>query len=478
MSRPLELAPASRRLGELVAAACPGVPGAGVVVALSGGPDSVALLCVAADFAQRTGAPLAAAHLNHGLRPGDADRDEAFCVDLCARLGVELVVGRADPRAAARERGLGPEEAARHLRRRFLLDVLAARPLPGCVATGHHLDDQAETVLMRLLRGSGPEGLRGILAVSGPFIHPLLDWDRAAIVRFLERRGQPWRLDATNHDGDNRRARLRREVIPLLREVFGRGCLDGPVRLAGLLADDLELLAGLAATELAAARDGQALRVEALLALPPALAGRVLRAWLGDPERIEAVHVAAILAWLREGTSGGSLDLPQGRRLVREFGRLLPGTSSGPGGGDACPADLRAEDLRPDVQRLDPGAGSDAGDGLRNGCGDRADPATWRIACPASALRGNLRVRGWRRGDRLRPLGLGGSRKVSDVLREKRVPVGERDRVLVVDDEDGILWVVGLARDERTRLLPGVSGMVTISVIRRNYPTTRGTRAT
>lgn len=486
MPRPLELKAASRRLGELVADACPGAPGAGVVVAVSGGPDSVALLRVAAHWSRQAGAPLVAAHLNHGLRPGAADHDEAFCADLCARLGVEFACGAADPRAAARERGQGPEEAARHVRRRFLLDVLAARPWPGCVATGHHRDDQAETVLMRLLRGTGPEGLRGILPVAGPFIHPLLDWDRAAIVAFLERLGQPWRLDATNLDGDNLRARLRREVVPLLRDVFGEGCLDGPARLAGLLADDLALLREQADAALATATDGPALEVEALLAMPPALAGRVLRAWLGDPGRIEAVHVAAVLAWLREGTSGGGLDLPGGRKLRREFGRLLPGNPAEDTAeaADAAEPDawphlaMRPEDWRPEVRRLGDGAADGNESTARQGCGDRADPTTWRLDCPANALKGNLRVRGWRRGDRLRPLGLDGSRKVSDVLREARVPVSERDGVLVVDDEEGILWVVGLARDERTRLLPGVTGMVTISVIRRNYPTTRGTRAT
>lgn len=487
MPRPLELKSASARLGELVAAACPDAPGAGVVVALSGGPDSVALLRVAAHWSRRTGAPLLAAHLNHGLRPGDADRDEAFCADLCARLAVEFACGTADPRAVARERGLGLEEAARHLRRRFLQDVLAGRPWPGCVATGHHRDDQAETVLMRLLRGTGPEGLRGILPVAGPFIHPLLDWDRAAIVGFLERLGQPWRLDATNHDGDNLRARLRREVVPLLRDVFGEGCLDGPARLAGLLADDLALLREQAAAALASASDGPALDVEALLAMPPALAGRALRSWLGDAERIEAVHVAAVLTWLREGTSGGGLDLPGGRKLRREFGRLLPGspaagpvdaagTAAAPGAGPLPAA--RPEDWRPEVRRLPDGPADASGATIRQGCGDRTDPSTWRLDCPAAALKGNLRVRGWRRGDRLRPLGLDGSRKVSDVLRQARVPVSERHGVLVVDDEEGILWVVGLARDERTRLLPGMTGMVTISVIRRSYPTTRGTRAT
>ncbi|MBK8166961.1 MAG: tRNA lysidine(34) synthetase TilS [bacterium] len=486
MPRPLELTNAARRLGELVATACPDAPGPGVVVALSGGPDSVALLRVAAHWARQAGAPLVAAHLNHGLRPGDADRDEAFCADLCARLGIGFACGTADPRAVARERGLGLEEAARHLRRGFLRDVLAERPWPGCVATGHHRDDQAETVLMRLLRGTGPEGLRGILPVDGPFIHPLLEWDRAAIVGLLERLGQPWRVDVTNHDGDNLRARLRREVVPLLRGVFGDGCLAGPARLAGLLADDLALLNEQAAAALVAAADGPALRVEALLALPPALAGRVLRAWLGDPERLEAVHVAAVLEWLREGTSGSGLDLPGGRRLSREFGRLLPGTPAG-GAAEAAGAGVRGsaqdpamrpEDWRPDVQRLDTMAadGQSLLDG--SGIGDRTDPLTWRLVCPAAVLKGSLRVRGWRRGDRLRPLGLGGSRKVSDVLREARVPVSERGGVLVVDDEEGILWVVGLARDERTRLLPGMTGMVTISVIRRHYPTTRGTRAT
>jgi tRNA(Ile)-lysidine synthase len=490
MPRPLVLDAAARHLGELVGRAClqPGAAGSdtgvdtarcGVVVALSGGPDSVALLLVARHWARGADAPLVAAHLNHGLRPGAADLDAAFCRDLCQRLGLDLVESDADPRAAARERGLGLEEAARHLRRRFLQEVLAERPWPGCVATGHHRDDQVETVLMRLLRGTGPEGLRGIRPVAGEFIHPLLGFDRATIVAFLEERGQPWRLDATNLEGDNLRARLRREVVPVLRDVFGDGCLEGPARLAELLEADLDLLDVWAGQALSEAVDGLSLRVDALLALPPALAGRVLRRWLDTPDQLEAVHVAAILGWLREGTSGGGLDLPGGRRLTREFNRLLPGIGPAPDGGP--------EDWRPEVRRLPEGSlpgvagavGLDNG-GPGNGCRDNGfldNPGAWSLICPASALRGNLRVRGWRRGDRLRPLGLGGSKKVSDLLREARVPASRRGGVLIVDDDEGILWIVGVARDERTRLLPDSGGTVTISVIRRTYPTTQGTRS-
>lgn len=468
MSRPLDLNAAARRLAGLVAEACPGASDAGVIVALSGGPDSVALLLAAHAWATRTWetgsrAPLVAAHLNHGLRPGEADQDAVFCRDLCRRLGVRLVEGAADPRAAARERGQGLEEAARHLRRRFLLDALEGLGGPGCIATGHHRDDQVETVLMRLLRGTGPDGLRGIRPVAGAFIHPLLPWGRAAIVAFLEEQGQPWRLDATNLDGDNLRARLRREVVPLLRDVFGDGCLEGPARLADLLEADLGLLEELSAEALTGIRDGDGLRVGALLDLPPALAARALRTWLGMPELLEAVHVATILAWLREGTSGSGLDLPGGRRLVREFDRLSAGTGATRMDGP--------EDWRPEVARL-----PDGGDPGPQGVGDPDDPATWRLACPASALSGNLRVRGWRHGDRLRPLGLGGSKKVSDLLREARTPAADRGDALVVTDDEGILWVVGVARDERTRLLPGSGVMVTISIIRRHSPTTRGTR--
>jgi tRNA(Ile)-lysidine synthase len=496
MTRPLYLNAAARRLGHLVARACPAAadgPGAaagrpGVVVALSGGPDSVALLLVARHWARGADAPLVAAHLHHGLRPGAADHDAAFCAALCRDLDVELVLGEADPRPVARERGGGLEEAARHVRRRFLTGVLGSQPGPGCIATGHHRDDQAETVLMRLLRGTGPEGLRGIRPVAGPFVHPLLAWDRAAIVAFLQEQGQPWRVDASNLDGDNLRARLRREVLPLLREVFGEGCLAGPARLARLLETDLALLDELADQALARARDGQALRVAVLLDLPPALATRVVRRWLAAPAELTAAHVDGVLRWLREGVSGGSLDLPGGRRLTREFDRLLPGTVAAADGtgsdrgagqadlagpaGNPRPEDGWPEDWRPEVRRL-----ADGEDGGRPGVGDLANPDSWHLVCPAAALRGNLRVRGWRRGDRLRPLGLGGSRRVSDVLREARVPATRRAQVPVVADDDGILWVVGLVRDERTRLLPGTTGMVTISLIRRQDTTTRGTRS-
>ncbi len=457
----------SARIGELVTRCCAGIPEPGLLVGLSGGPDSVALLLAAKVWSDQVKAPLTAAHFNHRLRPGEADRDALFCRNLCADLDIALRENAEDPRPAARSRGQGLEEAARHLRLEFFQKILAENASLHCVATGHHRDDQVETVLMRLFRGTGPAGLRGILPVSGHVIHPLLQVGRGEIITFLEDIGQPWRTDATNLAGDNVRARIRRELLPLARGIFGPGSENIPARLAELLQQDMELLEGFTAKALAEVRlrdHPDQLSVARLLILDGGLAARVLRLWLeaGQPAGLERVHVDDILAWLAAGQSGSGLDLPGGLRLNRDFDRLVRET------GSTAPPPLRgAEDYRILVTKNPSGAwDSRAGD--QEGIGDPAHEATWRLTCPATGLKGNLRVRNWSPGDRFQPFGLEGSKKLSDLLRERQVPREARPRILVVTDEAGILWVVGLARAERTRLLPSTEQTVTISVAKRS----------
>ena len=459
-----------RLLGEVD----PSAPEAGLLVALSGGPDSVALLLAARDWAARTNRPLGAAHLNHRLRGADSEADESFCRDLCARLGIRLHLHAEDPRPAARLRGQGLEEAARHLRRRFFDRLLDEHAEYAAVATGHHRDDQTETVLMRLLRGTGPDGLRGIRPRHGRTLHPLLAFPRAGIIAFLQQRGQSWRLDESNAEGGNLRARMRRELLPVARDIFGPGCDAAAARLAGLLEDDLRLLESMTEGALGAVRiDGtDALGVAALLALEEALARRVVRRWLDDARTdgrrdLESLHLQNILVWLREGTSGSALDLPGTGRLVREFDQLrLEGAA-----GDDLP--LRsAADYRILVVTGSPAADPVA-HGLQEGAGTRRTDAqtgggVWNLTCPADVLQGNLRIRNWRDGDRFQPFGLEGHRKLSDVLQDLRIPQSGRDGVLLVEDERGILWIVGLARSERTRLLPSTGRTVTLVVKERN----------
>jgi tRNA(Ile)-lysidine synthase len=450
------------RIADLVIRVRPteaGAASSGLLVALSGGPDSVALLLAARAWAETAGAPLLAAHLNHRLRGEAADADEAFCRELCNRLAIPLNVERSDPRPLARQRGLGLEEAGRVLRLRLLERLLDCRPELACAATGHHRDDQAETVVMRLFRGTGLDGLRGIAPVAGRIIHPLLEVGRREIVAFLEDCGHSYRLDATNENGDATRTRVRRELLPLARDIFGNA-EAGPARLAALASQDLvELMT--AKGKLSGASGRFELPVVPLLDLDPALGSRVLRLFLrehgGLDRDLARTHVRALLDWLPRSRSGGALDLPHGWRAVREFDhlRFLP-----------PPAGVVPLSHRESYRILV----------TSHPCGARAEVTedqaaagaalSWRLRCPAGAVRGRLRLRAWRPGDRIVLPGLDGHKKVSDLLQEQRIGVSERPEVLVVEDDEGLLWVVGVATAARTRLLPSTERTLTIAVMR------------
>ncbi len=432
---------------------------AGFVVALSGGPDSVALAAAAAAWAERHGRPLVAAHFNHRLRSHDSDRDQMFCEDLCRRLCIPLECGSGDPRAVARQRGRGLEDASRELRHQFLERVRVQHGL-AAVATGHHRDDQAETVILRLFRGTGLDGLRGLRPRSGRRIHPLLVVTRAEILTALADSGLSWRDDPSNLDGSNRRSRVRRELLPLVRDIFGEGSELVPARLADLAETDLAHLDALteSAWQLVAAPPlpdhvGASLSVPPLVNLERAVARRVIRRWLREAiaHDLEQIHVDAILDWLAGGQSGTGLDLPGPVRLERVFDQV--GIAGAPPPSDHADRwRLRVEPLGEVPSPPQP---------------PRCDQGTWRLICPSDAMEGSLRLRNPRPGDRLEPFGLDGSKKLSDLMQEKRIPTARRAGLLVVEDDAGILWVPEIGQAERTRVLPSTRQAVTISVDRR-----------
>lgn len=429
--------------------------GAGVLVALSGGPDSVLLLRAAVLRRDAGGGAVETAHLHHGLRGADADADADFCARLCAALDVPLHLHRLEWPADA-----APGEAAlRDARRAFLLDVLGRRGGLAAVATGHQADDQAETVLMRLFRGTGPDGLAGIPARSGPFVRPLLDLTRREVETALAALGQDARRDPTNHGDANLRARLRRDLRPVLDRLFGDAAVLGPVRTAAVAARDAAALDQVAAARIAAWRragaPADALPLPEAAELPAGLLLRVVRRLVTErepgPSPLTEARLAALAAWLPAARSGSVLELPGGWRVEREPAQLRvrrDGTAPPP----APPLLRAAPGLPPDLDPLAPEAGLDPPEGR------------WRLALPAAALHGVPRLRAWRPGDRLRPFGLDGRKKVSDLLQEARVPRARRDGVWLVEDDAGPLWLVGLARDERTRWLPPVDGAVTLTV--------------
>ena len=303
---------------------CP--PGTRVLIGLSGGSDSVALLFLLRDLAENGNFSVAGlAHLNHRLR-ATADRDEAFCRELAGRVGLRIVVQNEDVKSYARGRNLSVEDAARRIRYDFMeqtADALAADR----IAVGHTQDDQAETFLLKLIRGAGLAGLAGIHPRRGRVIRPLLDVSRADLRRYLTGRGERWIDDESNDDLDNPRNRIRHVVLPELDCAAGGATRPAIARAAGLAREDAEWLDELAARryeELAVeTQDGLAIETAALLAEPPPLRRRVLlralRAAAGGRE-VALDHVEAAMAALA-GTAGGA-DIP-GARVELRRGKLV-----------------------------------------------------------------------------------------------------------------------------------------------------------
>jgi tRNA(Ile)-lysidine synthase len=289
--------------------------GAAIVLAVSGGPDSTALLHGAALLAPSRGWRLTVAHLDHGLRSTSAD-EAATVASTAVGLALPVEVRRTDVAALAKAEHRSIEDAGRQARYRFFEEVAAVHGPETLIATAHTADDAAETILLRLARGSGLRGLRGIPARRGRVVRPLLHVRRAILRQALDEAGMPYAIDPSNQDPAHARNRVRAEILPAL-ERLNPAAVEALVRFGRLAADDDALLDALAAAELTTRRDDDG-GIDWHQPPARALGRRVLRLALGDPavtaERLEALLDAA------EGPRGGLVvELGSGRRAsVRE----------------------------------------------------------------------------------------------------------------------------------------------------------------
>jgi tRNA(Ile)-lysidine synthase len=414
-------------------------PGHGLVVAVSGGPDSSALLAALHALCARGAldASLLVAHLDHGLRGAEGERDAAFVRALAARLAVPSVVERADLLAGG---AANREARARDARYAFLHRVAethgAARI---CVA--HTRDDQAETVLLRLARGGGPASLAAMAyARADGVVRPLLDLDRAACIAYLRARSLPWVVDSSNEDETLFRNRVRRRLLPLLERELGVDVRGRLARLAAQLAQESALAERMVAVLLAQHGAGRELP---LAALRDAGAGapRLVHAWLvRGGVRASARQVSDVLGLAAAARPSGALDL-RGGRVVRRYDVLVLG----------APGEERPGPRPAPVALGVPG--SAALDGWRitsESCG-AASPDARPGAGPADSttvdlerLAAPLAVRAPRPGDRVRLAH--GRRKLADILIDARVPRRERKDLAVVACGDEVVWVPGVVR--------------------------------
>ena len=407
-------------------------PGTLVLVAVSGGADSIALLHALASLRAQLGLRLAVAHLHHGIRGAAADADAAFVQRCAQQLDLPLVRERADVPRLAAAAGISLEMAARAARYAFL--ARAARQLrAAAVAVAHTADDQAETVLLRLARGAGPQGLGGMEPVSRPgglkLIRPLLGVTRAAIIAFLQQHRLRWREDASNRDLHFLRNRMRHTILPLLERRLNPQIRTALLRTAEVLREENKYLDRLAARALPAGPARPTLAAARLTALPLALRRRVLRRWLGaagvDAEHLDYTAIATALALLGQRSGTKSVDLGGGWQLVRHYARLTVEKTA-----PTTPGAWRLEIV---AQR-----------GIIREKPTQPGRLPARATLSAAAVgTAPLTVRAARPGDRMAPFGIQGTKKLQDIFTDAKVPRELRGRIPVVECRGEIVWLPG-----------------------------------
>ena len=427
-------------------------PGGGVLCALSGGADSMYLLCRLLEGRERYGWRVCAAHLNHGLRE-TAGRDEKFVRDWCGRRGVPLAVGFEDVAGYARREGLSLEEAGRTLRYRFLGQAALEAGCP-LIATGHHAGDSAETVLMNLIRGCGLKGLAGIPERRDNIVRPMLEVSRGEIEAYLKEHGVPHVEDETNDDVNYTRNKVRHQLLPLLEELNPQAAAHIAAAARRLREDEAELsrqAAPLAAEGLDIP-DGVALPVRVLREAPRPLA---LRACAGLLERAglgaQAVHLERVLALALGDDPSAGADLPGGRAYRQyELLVLAPGADPEP----PAPAQLRE--------------GEQAWGEWRIWCTPAPCPAKAYISPWEFYLRPEAYlVRPRREGDRL-TLGRRPEKTVKKLMIEGKVPARRRARVPVLALGGRAAAVGGLGPDKDCLAAPGAPALHIIIKIEEN----------
>ncbi len=455
-------------------------PGDRVGVAVSGGADSVALLQILHGARQKLGVKLLVVHFDHCLRGAESDADAEFVARLARGCGLPFVLDRQDVAAAAKRNKWNLEDAARRLRYAFF-ERLVRDGQADRIAVAHTADDQAETVLAHLIRGTGPTGLGGIYPAAASVVRPLLAIRRQELRDYLEEYGQSWREDSTNQDVRRVRARIRTRLVPLLEREFSPRVVERLNELARLSREEQDFWNALTEerfrTSVRRAGDGLSIRTNDLLApmttaaapqvpkpndrqpfaaraLTERLIRRVYQELRGTRQGLTAGHVEQVIRLASASDSGHFVEMPGGVVTEKSFGELkfmVQSARSAKGGANrerqvqhdyAYPVELPARGcMTVSVPELN--------------CRFRLKVIDWtdgeretrygRLALDAALLRMPLILRNWRPGDAYRPLGRRQIHKLKHLFAEGRIALRERTGWPILESAGRVVWARGIA---------------------------------
>lgn len=432
-----------------------------VGAAVSGGPDSILLLTFMREFAAEHGLCLSVVHFNHHLRGEESNEDEAFVKARAEEFGIAFHHAGANTARAARASKQNLEAAAREQRYRFFFSLIRQGELDQ-VATAHTANDQAETVLLRLFRGTGTRGLGGIFPVlEGKIVRPFLEITRAEVEREVERRALAFRVDRSNEDLRFARNRIRRDVLPLIEREFNPGVVRLLKQLADRARDDEAYLEEQAA---AAARpwrlregSEERIPIQPFRQFPAALQRRVLRQMIADCNGpagvaglaglagLAAAHVESVVRFAAEASSGKMLTLPGGTEARKEFGWLVIRRTSV----DPLPGDYSIP-LSPPAELDVPGEpGRRLKVYYKNAENHGREPlnrsynSNQGVCLDVGQYKASMILRNWRAGDRFCPQGSSKPKKLKELLAARKIPRNRRSGWPVLESAGEIAWVRG-----------------------------------
>ena len=425
-----------------------------VLIGLSGGPDSVCLLHVLHALKDNFKLDLHALYIDHGLRPEEVPLEIKFCENLCENLKVPFITKSIDVKSYAQSQGMNRQEAARALRY-MVFEETAYKINAQRIALGHTADDQAETLLMRLFRGSGPTGLSAIPPIRGIIIRPLIEIERAEIERFLEEEKIDFIVDSSNLRKDYLRNKIRSSLIPMLKE-YNPAIIDTLSRTAAIFREEnkyLDIIVAKTMMRLVSRKTDA--RIEFFLSpvevMDKVLLRRVLRKAIEESKGLRGIsftHIEDIIDLIKSGKAGDRIYIPRGIKAIKKYSTFVL-TSEPPVKLSTYVFEVPGEVFLKEAEisikafivekiaeyKID-------------------EPGLWTAygSFDADRLTFPLTVRPRKTGDFFYPLGFGRRKKLQDFFVDEKIPRDERDRVPLIISGDDIVWVVGYRGDERFRV--------------------------
>lgn len=448
------------------------IPAGSVVIAgVSGGPDSVCLLHVLSILKHELGIRIEAVHINHMLRGKESDGDEEYVRQLCGKLEVPVHIEKCDIVKIAAERGMSIEEAGRDVRYETFRKV-AKQTGADSICVAHNMNDQAETVLMNILRGSGLEGLKGMEYRNGSIVRPLLEISRSRIEQYCIKEELKPRIDSSNLETQYTRNIIRLKLLPYIKGLMNTAPETALSKMASILSADNEYLEKCADEAFGAVltdEDPTALTLDAkaLAAMHEAISSRVIRKCIlrtaGTLKGIGREHITAVKELAGSGRTGALICLPLGVRVAKSYDTVqlflkenrmmmppvdisitIPGETEIPGRG-----------ITVNTSVLEPGNAADEIFAKRDSLVQYFD---------YEAAEKGIRIRNRRDGDRIKPLGFSGTKKLKSYFIDKKIPRTQRDGILLLAADNDIIWIIGHEKGDKYKVTENTAKVLAVEV--------------